>query len=119
MARITITDDKLYEKLVDYCKINSMKIGDYCTKLLREAFNSELYDDVPFGVPTSADEPEPEVKEEPKQETLKQIDVWVEGRTIFEQDVKPEPVKEEEVEVKEETKKEPENIIRKRNKRRL
>ncbi len=88
MARVTITDERLYSEIVEYCKENDLKIGDFCTKLLFGAFAVEKYGDTPFGIvkaepirprtepveppkePVLQKEPAPEPKvvtEEPKQ----------------------------------------------------
>lgn len=43
-------DDKLYEEIAEYCKLNSLKISTFCNDLLRNGLNNEKYGDIPFGV---------------------------------------------------------------------
>ena len=84
MARITITDEKLYTDIVDYCKENGERISDFCTKLLKGAFAVEVYGDVPFGFVVA--ETAPPVKEEPQAvvETVeKQPEVAKEAQEII------------------------------------
>ncbi len=68
-SRITIIDDKFYEKIVEYCKLNGLKISEFCTNLLKEAFALEQYGDVPFGLPETVKEwYTEEILEEKKEE---------------------------------------------------
>lgn len=46
---ITIEDD-LYEDIVNYCKLNNLKINSYCCNLLRKEHNMSKYGDIPFGI---------------------------------------------------------------------
>ena len=46
---IVITDDKLYNDIVDYCKINGEKITSFCQRILKEQLSIEKYGDTPFG----------------------------------------------------------------------
>lgn len=46
---IQIDDDKLFEDIVAYCKINNLKIGAFVTEILRKQFMLEQYGDIPFG----------------------------------------------------------------------
>jgi hypothetical protein len=46
---IQITDSKLYDNIVEYCKINGLKVSFLCTDMLRKQFLVEKYGDVPFG----------------------------------------------------------------------
>lgn len=46
---IQITDDKLYNDIVEFCKINNKKINLFCQELLRIQFLIEKYGDTPFG----------------------------------------------------------------------
>ena len=46
---IVITDDKLYNDIVDYCKINGEKINSFCQRILKEQLSIEKYGDTPFG----------------------------------------------------------------------
>ena len=43
-------DDKLYEEISEYCKLNSLKINAFCNKLLKNGLNTEKYGDIPFGM---------------------------------------------------------------------
>lgn len=46
---VQITDDKLYNEICNYCKINGLKIGSFITDMLRKQFIIEQYGDTPFG----------------------------------------------------------------------
>ena len=46
---IQITDSKLYENIVEYCKENGLKVSFLCTDMLRKQFLIEKFGDVPFG----------------------------------------------------------------------
>lgn len=43
---IQITDDKLYDTIVSYCKENRLKIGAFCTEMLRKQVMNEMYGDI-------------------------------------------------------------------------
>lgn len=43
---IQITDDKLYDTIVSYCKENNLKIGAFCTEMLRKQVMTEMYGDI-------------------------------------------------------------------------
>lgn len=45
---IQINDSKLYDKIVEYCKLNSLKISDFITEMVRKQFMIEKYGDTPF-----------------------------------------------------------------------
>ena len=47
---IQITDSKLYESIVEYCKENGLKVSFLCTDMLRKQFLLEKFGDIPFGV---------------------------------------------------------------------
>jgi len=46
---ITISDDNLYNQISKYCKENGLKLNIFCTNLLKSAFRTEQYGDIPFG----------------------------------------------------------------------
>ena len=46
---IQITDSKLYESIVEYCKENGLKVSSLCTDMLRKQFLIEKFGDIPFG----------------------------------------------------------------------
>ena len=49
---ITITDENLYNDIVEYCKLNNEKINNFCQRILKEQLLIEKYGDTPFGVVT-------------------------------------------------------------------
>ena len=53
---IQITDSKLYESIVEYCKENGLKVSSLCTDMLRKQFLIEKFGDIPFGELYNADE---------------------------------------------------------------
>jgi hypothetical protein len=46
---IVITDDKLYNDIVDFCKMNNEKINIFCQRVLKKQLLNEKYSDTPFG----------------------------------------------------------------------
>lgn len=46
---ITITDENLYNDIVEYCKLNNEKINIFCQRILKEQLLIEKYGDIPFG----------------------------------------------------------------------
>ena len=46
---VQITDNKLYESIVEYCKENGLKVSFLCTDMLRKQFLIEKFGDIPFG----------------------------------------------------------------------
>lgn len=58
---IQITDDKLYNDIVEYCKLNKEKINDFCQRILKEQLLIEKYGDTPFGNVTNVVELPPVV----------------------------------------------------------
>ena len=60
---IQINDSELYGRIVEYCKINGLKLGSFVTEMLRKQFMVEQYGDVPFGgitlVGIKTDDPKP------------------------------------------------------------
>ena len=53
---VQIDDDKLFEDIVSYCKLNKISIKMFCTNMLRKQFLIEKFGDVPFGGLCNADE---------------------------------------------------------------
>ena len=53
---IQIDDDKLFEDIVSYCKLNKISIKMFCTDMLRKQFLIEKFGDIPFGELYSADD---------------------------------------------------------------
>jgi len=41
-------NDKTYEDLREFCRLNDLKIGQFADKLIREGLMIEMYGDVPF-----------------------------------------------------------------------
>lgn len=46
---VQIDDDILFKQIVDYCKINNLKIGAFITEMIKKQFAIEQYGDIPFG----------------------------------------------------------------------
>lgn len=46
---IVITDERLYNDIVEYCKLNNEKISNFCQRVLKEQLLVEKYGDMPFG----------------------------------------------------------------------
>lgn len=46
---VQIDDTELYNNIVEYCKLNNLKIGNFITELVRKQFMIEQYGDIPFG----------------------------------------------------------------------
>ena len=46
---IVITDERLYNDLVEYCRLNNEKISNFCQRVLKEQLLVEKYGDTPFG----------------------------------------------------------------------
>ena len=83
MGRVTITDDKLYADIVEYCKLNNERIGEFCTRLLKGAFAVEVYGDVPFGFVVAEYPKEKGEAVEPKNEPINEpIVAETEEKTI-------------------------------------
>ena len=53
---IQIDDDKLFEEIVSYCKLNKISIKMFCTDMLRKQLLIEKFGDIPFGTLYGADE---------------------------------------------------------------
>lgn len=45
---VQISDDILYGNIVNYCKLNKLKISEFITDLLKKQFAIEQYGDTPF-----------------------------------------------------------------------
>lgn len=45
---VQIDDSELYQQIVEYCKLNELKIGAFITEMVRKQFMIEQYGDVPF-----------------------------------------------------------------------
>lgn len=61
--------DKTYEDLKEFCRLNSLKIGQYADKLIRDGLMIEMYGDVPF---TNYRKPPKEMVEIPVPDKLKE-----------------------------------------------
>lgn len=46
---ITITDENLYNDIVEYCRLNNEKVNNFCQRILKEQLLIEKYGDTPFG----------------------------------------------------------------------
>jgi hypothetical protein len=46
---ITITDENLYNAIIEYCKLNNEKVNDFCQRILKEQLLIIKYGDTPFG----------------------------------------------------------------------
>ena len=46
---IAITDERLYNDIVEYCRLNNEKISNFCQRVLKEQLLVEKYGDTPFG----------------------------------------------------------------------
>jgi hypothetical protein len=46
---ITITDENLYNDIVEYCKLNGEKINNFCQRIIKEQLLIVKYGDTPFG----------------------------------------------------------------------
>ena len=44
---IVITDERLYNDLVEYCRLNNEKISNFCQRVLKEQLLVEKYGDTP------------------------------------------------------------------------
>ena len=47
---ITITDENLYNDIVEYCKLNNEKVNNFCQRILKEKLLMEKYGDTPFNI---------------------------------------------------------------------
>jgi hypothetical protein len=46
---ITITDENLYNEIVEYCSLNNEKVNVFCQRILKEQLLIEKYGDTTFG----------------------------------------------------------------------
>ena len=46
---ITITDENLYNDIVEYCRLNNEKVNNFCQRILKEQLLIEKYGDTPLG----------------------------------------------------------------------
>lgn len=69
---IQIDDNELYSKLLEYCKLNNLKLNKFVSELLRKQFYIEIYGDIPFGCI---------IKNEPK-ENMKKEDIDIVEKTL-------------------------------------
>lgn len=50
MGRSITLKDKLYEDLQSFCKLNGIKINDFCNQAILSELNRRKFGDIPFGV---------------------------------------------------------------------
>ena len=85
MARhsITITDEILYNDIVEYCKLNNEKINNFCQRVLKEQLLVEKYGNTPFGNVTHVFELPPVAPIDANAKDVIQplINQWVEENT--------------------------------------
>lgn len=92
---ITITDENLYNDIVEYCKLNNEKVNNFCQRILKEQLMIEKYGDTPFGKVTHVFELPPVVPIDAKDMIKPYINNMVEEYTktindkIIEQIVEP------------------------------
>ena len=80
---ITITDENLYNDIVEYCKINNEKINIFCQRILKEQLLIEKCGDTPFGGVTHEFELPPVVPIDANAKDVIQplINQWIEENT--------------------------------------
>ena len=80
---ITITDENLYNNIVEYCKLNDEKVNDFCQRILKEQLLIIKYGDTPFGEATQVFELPPVVPNDANAKDVIQplINQWVEENT--------------------------------------
>ena len=54
MAHIVKIDDKLYDKLKEYCTLNDISLQKFCNDAIVEHLNMEMFGDAPFMVQSVA-----------------------------------------------------------------
>ena len=94
---IAITDERLYNDIVEYCRLNNDKISNFCQRVLKEQLLVEKYGDTPFGNITHEMELPSVVPIDANAKDViqPQINHWVEENTkaihdkIFKQIVEP------------------------------
>ena len=80
---ITITDENLYNDIVEYCRLNDEKVNNFCQRILKEQLLIEKYGDTPFGGVTHKFELPPVVPIDANAKDVIQplINQWVEENT--------------------------------------
>lgn len=57
-------DESLYNKIKEYCGLNSLKVSEFCNQMLNNKFMEEMYGDTPFSSKKGKEEETPTQKEE-------------------------------------------------------
>ena len=80
---IVITDERLYNDLVEYCRLNNEKISNFCQRVLKEQLLVEKYGNTPFGEVTHVFELPPVAPIDANAKDVIQplINQWVEENT--------------------------------------
>ena len=78
---ITITDENLYNAIIEYCKLNNEKVNDFCQRILKEQLLIIKYGDTPFGNVTNVFELPPVVPIDAKDAIQSHINQMVEEYT--------------------------------------
>ena len=80
---IVITDERLYNDLVEYCRLNNEKISNFCQRVLKEQLLVEKYGNTPFGEVTHVFELPPVALIDANAKDVIQplINQWVEENT--------------------------------------
>ena len=80
---IPITDENLYNDIVEYCKLNNEKINIFCQRILKEQLLIIKYGDTPFGEVTHVFELPPVAPIDANAKDVIQplINQWVEENT--------------------------------------
>lgn len=80
---ITITDENLYNAIIEYCKLNNEKVNDFCQRILKEQLLIIKYGDTPFGDVTNVFETPSvaPIDANTKDVIQPQINHWVEENT--------------------------------------
>ena len=80
---ITITDENLYNDIIEYCKLNGEKVNDFCQRILKEQLLIIKYGDTPFGEVTHVFELPPVAPIDANAKDVIQplINHWVEENT--------------------------------------
>ena len=69
----------LYEEIAEYCKLNGLKIQEFCNEALQKLISNEKFGDVPFGtikdgelpIIKSTEQEQTPITQETEQETKK------------------------------------------------
>ena len=80
---IVITDERLYNDLVEYCRLNNEKISNFCQRVLKGQLLVEKYGNTPFGEVTRVFELPPVAPIDANAKDVIQplINQWVEENT--------------------------------------